>query len=270
MPAIQPARLRQQAALLAESFHEPESFLRSLHHLMEFYADRAHRPGRSGTPAPLLPAYHVRPPVLRQLWLELAPHAREDPQAALRLCSALCDHGYQETRLLAIHLLGVIPVQDPDFILGKVNEWLGAKSDLLLVDAMLEHGFAGLRGSCPGVLLEQIEKWLQSDRQHEQRYGLRALLPFIRDPEFENMPVIFRLVTPYCRVIPSAGLRPDILDIIAALARRSPPETSFFLRELLYTPESPDTPWLVRNSLKSFPVQQQSSLRSKLREIERL
>ena len=65
MPAIQPARLKQQAVLLAQQFDNPVAYVRSLHHLLDFYADRAHRPGQSGKPAPLTSAYRVHPPVLR-------------------------------------------------------------------------------------------------------------------------------------------------------------------------------------------------------------
>jgi hypothetical protein len=59
MPAIQPARLRQQAALMVEHFDQPAAFVRSLHHLLEYYADRAHRPGQAGKPPALLAAYNV-------------------------------------------------------------------------------------------------------------------------------------------------------------------------------------------------------------------
>ena len=50
MPAIQPVRLKRQSALLVEQFNNPAAFIRSLHHLLEFYADRVHRPGQAGEP----------------------------------------------------------------------------------------------------------------------------------------------------------------------------------------------------------------------------
>ena len=53
MPAIQLTRLRLQTAGLAESFANPQAFVRGLHDLLDYYADRTHRPGQSGAPAPL-------------------------------------------------------------------------------------------------------------------------------------------------------------------------------------------------------------------------
>ena len=75
--------------------------MRSLHHLLDFYADRARRPGQSGKPAPLIDAYKVHPPVLRHILQELIPLAAENPDAGLALCDALWEQPYLEFRLLA-------------------------------------------------------------------------------------------------------------------------------------------------------------------------
>jgi hypothetical protein len=95
------------------------------------------------------------------------------------------------------------------------------------------------------------------------------LLPLICDPAFENLPVFFRLIQQLCQAAPAA-LRPDLLDVLAALARRSPQETAYFLRQTLIFPDSPDTPWLIRQSLSQFPPEMQSSLRQAMREADAL
>ena len=57
MPAIRPEILRRQSALLADEFYQPEVYLRSLHHLLDQYANRAYRSGQVGKPKPLLENY---------------------------------------------------------------------------------------------------------------------------------------------------------------------------------------------------------------------
>jgi len=60
MPAIHPARMKIQVARLGEKIRQPEVFVRELHNLLDFYADRTHRPGQFGEPPPLLAI--IKPP----------------------------------------------------------------------------------------------------------------------------------------------------------------------------------------------------------------
>lgn len=269
MPAIQPARLRHQAALLAEQFSDPPAYIRSLHYVLDFYSDRARRPGKTGKPGPLLTAYNVRPPVLRMLLQELIPQAEQDVAGGLALCDALWAEPYLECRLLAGMLLGQIPLQPPEAITDRLQGWITTNLEFFLIEALLSNGVERLHRQQPQVLIHMIEGWLHSTKTFHQQLGLRALLPLIRDPAFENLPVFFRLIQQLCQAAPAA-LRPDLLDVLAALARRSPQETAYFLRQTLIFPDSPDTPWLIRQSLSQFPPEMQSSLRQAMREADAL
>jgi hypothetical protein len=96
---------------------------------------------------------------------------------------------------------------------------------------------------------------------------LRALLPLVENPQFENLPVFFRLVQPLaCNVPP--GLKPDLLDVLTALAHRSPNETAYFLRQTLIYPDAPDIAWLIRQLLNEFPPEQQEMLHNVVKEAE--
>jgi hypothetical protein len=269
VPAIQPARLRHQAALLAEQFSDPPAYIRSLHYVLDFYSDRARRPGKTGKPGPLLTAYNVRPPVLRMLLQELVPQAEQDVAGGLALCDALWAEPYLECRLLAGMLLGQIPLQPPEAITDRLQGWITTNLEFFLIEALLSNGVERLHRQQPQVLIHMIEGWLHSTKTFHQQLGLRALLPLIRDPAFENLPVFFRLIQQLCQAAPAA-LRPDLLDVLAALARRSPQETAYFLRQTLIFPDSPDTPWLIRQSLSQFPPEMQSSLRQAMREADAL
>jgi hypothetical protein len=59
-----------------------------------------------------------------------------------------------------------------------------------------------------------------------------------------------------------------MVQILRALARRTPQETAFFLRHNLGISESTDTPWFTRQIIREFPIDTQESLRQLLRNRE--
>lgn len=264
MPAIQPARLKQQSALVVQHFNDPAAFIRSLHYLLDYYADRTHRPGQSGEPAPLLEAYNVPPPVLRLLQQALKPAIEAQPQAVFPLCDALWAEDILEFRLLAASILGKAPVDPVDPVIDRVRNWAEKEREIRLVRGLVEEGLERLRRDNPEEALKVVEEWLADNEVRRRQLGLMALLPMIRDPGFQNMPGFFRMVQPLVRQVPS-GLRPDVVDVLAALANRTPKETAYFLRQTMALPESPDAPWLTRRVQKEFPPDLQASLRSAAR-----
>ncbi len=267
MPAINPARLRQQAVLLAGHFDNPPAFVRSLHHLLEFYADHARRPGQVGKPDPMIAAYQVRPPVLRQLLQELIPLAAERPEDGLALCDNLWKEPYLEFRMLSAMLLGQIPTDTPTSIFQRLQSWIKPELEDYLINALLTHGLVYVRQHEPEALIRLIRNWIKSEDRFEQYLGLRALIPIIEDREFENLPAFFRMIQPQARAA-HPSLRQDLLDVLAAFAHRSPKETAYFLRQTLEMPGATDTPWLIRQSLHEFPAEIQPGLREAVRNNE--
>jgi len=264
VPAIQPSLLRQQAIILADEFEDPPVFVRSLHHMLDYYADRARRPGQSGKPGPLMQAYKVRAPVLRQLLQELIAPAEAAPDQALALCDALWEQPFLEFRLLAARLLGQTAPVHPEPIIQRVTSWLRPDLEDHLVTELLTSSLERLRRENPEEIVQFIQLHLDSSDVFQAQLGLRALIPLINEPDYENLPVFFRLIHPYLRSVPGV-LKPDVLDILEALARRSPPETAFFLRQTLEMPSAVDTPWLTRQVLPAFPPDIQKNLRDAVR-----
>jgi hypothetical protein len=261
MPAIHPARLKQQAAALTDQFDEPAMFIRSLHHLLESYAERVAKPGQSGEPPTLSQAYQVRPPVIRKILIELTPLVQDDPVGGLALCDTLWEQSYLEFRLLAIALLGKIPCQAPEPILERINSWSKPDLEHRLQDALLDQGMESLRKDQPDAVISQLETWLDpSNDTFHHLIGLRALEFLADHRDFENLPVIFHLIEPMTRTT-HPSFRPEILDILAVLAHRSPRETALFLKQTLEIPNSPDTAWLIRQSMQEFPADLQEDLR---------
>ena len=83
----------------------------------------------------------------------------------------------------------------------------------------------------------------------------------VKRPNFQNLPAVFRLVSPFIRDPHSAYLR-DLEELIGALAYISPQETGFFLRQTLSIIISPETPRLIKNCLAAFPEEIQAELKS--------
>jgi hypothetical protein len=266
MPAIQPARLKIQSVQLAERFTDPAIFKIELREMLDFYADRVYRPGQAGDPPPLLKAYNVPTPVLRQISQEIARVISTNREAALELGDALWSEPMLEFHLLAVMILGQISVQPLEDILRRVNAWAMPSTEGRLIRALIDDGLISVRSTRPDQYIHQVEIWLSADQTFYRQLGLQALVPLLEMDEFENLPVVMRLITPLVRAAPP-GLRPDLLAVIKLMATRSPKETAYFLRQnLVIKDENPGTAWLARQSLVSFPAETRTMLRAALRE----
>jgi hypothetical protein len=260
MPAIQPARLRKQALMLAEHFDNPGAFVRSLHYLLEYYADRTRKPGQSGSPPPLIKTYNIRPPILKQVLLEIAPLCRENPVEGIALCDRLWEESYFEFQLLAIYLLGEIPPDPPEHIISRIQSQMNTELDPSLLDPLLRFSLSKIRTEHPKIYAELVSNWIKSEDYFHIQMGLLALLPLIQDSQFENLPIIFKMIQPLVRSSPPA-VKPDLLDVLTALAHKSPSETAFFLQHNLTAPNAIDTAWIIRQLLNEFPIEIGANLR---------
>jgi hypothetical protein len=108
-----------------------------------------------------------------------------------------------------------------------------------------------------------VEAWFNSSKLDLQALGIRAVVPIVRDPEFENLPPVYRLLSPLMQYL-QPKLQTDLQIVIEALAQRSPMETAYFLRQALNIASTPATARLVRRCLPAFAPAQQASLRSAL------
>jgi len=264
MPAIRPARLKKQSTELASTIHQPAIFVRDLHALLDQYSDHTQRPGQAGVPSPLLGSYNAPPPIMRQVWHELIRMIKLHPSDTLPLCDALWAEPNHDLQLLAARLLGLVAIDSPGPVIERLQIWVRAGLDKRLLDGLLEYGLQKFQQDEPKQLLELVSSWLVSSDLPVQQAGLRALLPMIRRSGTENLPAIFRMITPYLRVAPII-LRPDIIAVLTELAHSSPSETAYLLRQNLTAPDNPDTPWLIRQVLEKFPIDTQAGLRAAMK-----
>ena len=265
MPAIQLAKLRKQSADLVTHYSDPAEFIRSLHELLNDYTDRTHRPGQSGEPSPLLFSYGVQLPVLREIFRVMNPLLANDIPAALVLMDRIWLENCQEFRLLAIFILGSLCSIPFEFILERIQVWAIPTTESRLLDALLSIGLDSVRHNYPKAFYDLIIGWFSSTNPFYWRLGLRVILPLENELQLINIPVLFRLITPFVRNTP-AFIRSDLLDVLRLLIRHSPHETAYFFRQILLMPENQDTSRLVRLCLPDFSPELQSGLRNALRE----
>jgi len=266
MPAIDLARLRKQAARLADFFFLPDEFVKHLHEILDFYVNRSLRTVENIAPGSVLATYRTPPIVTRQIELELTGLASENPSQALDLADRLWDEGYLETHMLAAFLLGRIPPQEEqeDRLLARLTAWTSQVRDPSVRSALLTTSLARLRKETPTQFLELIKEWLHPKRTRTWSNGIQALLPLISDPDFQNLPPVLDIVEPVIEAAPSL-IQLDLEDLIQALYKASPTETTYFLRQVLSESKEPMTVITMRRIASSFPLELQAELRDLLR-----
>jgi hypothetical protein len=264
MPAIHPGRLKESISNLMDLFDQPAEFKRGLHQLLSFYADRTYRPGQSGEPSPLIEAYKVRPPVMRQLKVSMMDMAAGNPAAAIALCDALWEEPYLEFRQLASLLLGSIPSLPVSSVLDRIREWLRDESDPQIIDSVFNDGMDGIDSQDLLQILTMAEEYINDPNTQKQRLGVRALLSLVGDLGYENLPQVYKIIQ-RLSLQTHSEYQTDMIDLVTALAIRSPNETAYFLRQNLFHPESKDTAWLIRQCIKVFPTELQITLRDDIR-----
>ena len=264
MPAVELSRLRLQIQQLILIIDQPYEFSRRLRDLYDLYGNHAYRAGQTVLRQSLLPSYHVPHLVTRQLELELSKISRAQPRQILPLLDVLWNESHLEPRLLAAALLGALPVSEwGDVVVQKLRQWGRPEENLRVFNLLIENGAVQILREAPQRLVDLIEEWLNSALPAQQAVGLRALLPLINNRDYQNLPAIFRLLSPVTQRVTPA-LQTDLQIALQALIQRSPVETAYFLRQVLSLSESQGTARLVRRCLASFPPAQQISLRAAL------
>jgi hypothetical protein len=265
MPAIELKRVREQINQITWLYTQPDAFQRGLRDLFEFYANPIYRSGQTSRSAVLLPTYRIPPLLLQQLELALYPLCQENPKAALTLADTLWQDPYLEPRLIAAYLIGQMPVTLSEETTGRLVTWSTTSQPKPLLEALLAKGTTKLRMEAPQILYELASTWLSATEGSKQALGLQLLHPLVQDPQFENLPEIFnRIKAPLLNI--SSRNQTEALHIIQDLARRSPMETAYFLRQIISLSTTNEIPRLVRKALPVFPPHLEERLRLALKE----
>jgi hypothetical protein len=263
MPAIELARLKTQAARLADKFGDPEDFLRDLNELLDYYTNRTIRASQT-IQRLAAPTYHTPRPVLRQIEGELSVLAESRPSEAVTMTKAMWEAGSLESRQLAAYLLGSIPSEQARPLLTSLEDWLTKSTDKEIQAALLTTALTRLRREKPDEFFRILEDWLNSPQPTQQVWGMRAMIPLFQDPQFQNLPAVFRILRPAIqRLNPATQL--DFQACLAALEGVSFTETVAFLREIIRATSNPLILRIFRRILPGLSPKLQEALREILR-----
>ena len=232
------ARLKIQAARLAEKFGEPEAFLHDLNELLDFYTNRTIRAAQIAQRLSV-PTYQYAasgaPPDRKRTGCARRRTGRTKPSS----CPGFFGRPISlESRLLAAFLLGNLPPAPAISALAILPAWLNQATDKEIRMALLTNALARLRREKPEEFFSILEDWLESPQPTSQVWGLQALIPLLQDPQFENLPAVFRILRP---AILAAGpaTQLDLQACLAALERVSLTETVAYLREIVRSNPEP-------------------------------
>jgi hypothetical protein len=207
--------------------------------------------------------YHLPHPVLRQLKLDLQPYISADPETALAVADELWGDGHYEIKYTAIFILGALSLDDPQPILERVKRWLTPGLDQVLKSDLLSTGTRWLQDAFPEAWESLILTLLSHTEPKRISLGIQALAAGAQQPNLSNLPAVFRLASPFIRDPHSAFTR-DLERLIESLAKHSPHETAYFLRQTLSLSTSPETARLIKNCLPAFPEDVRAELKSAL------
>ncbi len=265
MPSIDLARLRKQAARLVDFFFAPDEFIRQLHALLNNYVNYTVRRREAIAPRMDLQTYRTPVVVIRQIEQELSrlADANENADATLDLADHLWDQEWLETRRLAGYLLGRLPPRG-ERLLARLTAWAAQSRDPELRTELLNTSLVRMRKETPGMFLDLVREWLQPERTRYWPDGIRAVISAVSDPDFINLPPLLEVIEPIVTAAP-AHLQVDLEELILALYRVSPTETTYFVRDVLLKSDNPMTATTFRRISHSFPVEFKEDVREFLR-----
>ena len=114
------------------------------------------------------------------------------------------------------------------------------------------------------MFLHMLMEWLRPERARLWPDAIRAAISAINDPAFGNLPALLEALQPAVKAAPE-NLQLDLEELISALFKASPTETTFFVRQVLTTSDDPMTPVAFRRMAPSFP----DDLNEEIRELVR-
>jgi hypothetical protein len=265
MPSIDLARLRKQAARLADFFYVPDDFARQLNTVLDAYVNHTRRKAAAVAPGMHLPSHRTPAVVLKQIEQELTPlaTARENAEAALALADRLWDEGSLETRLLAGFLLGRMVPQEGRLI-ARISAWAVQAHDSELRSRLLDTSLLRMRKEAPEMFLELLQEWLRPERRRYWRDAIRAAISAVGDPGFVDLPRFLKILEPVVREAPS-DIQLELEELILALYKLSPAETAYFVRQVLSTSDDPMTAITFRRMSASLPAGLTAGIRDLIR-----
>lgn len=251
MAAIDLTRLNKQIEALKEVFSQPAEFRKRLHETLQFYHRYAHRKHKDAVPVSFMRVYDLPEQILPQVANGLSLKARQDSRETLAVVDELWEDEHFEARDLAAHLLGQVPLQAKADVFDRVRQWSSVPLDRAVVNSVFNKGSQRLQSEDPKGWTEFVGNLLASPLERQQNHGLYALSLLVEQSHSDQLPQFFRWIRPFIQSDQTL-LQPNLSQVIAVLARRSPAETAYVLKEVLSDTDGSGIEQRVRSYLPYF------------------
>jgi len=263
MAAIDLTRLTKQTEALKEVYSNPSEFRSKLHETLQFYHRYAHRQQKDAVPISFMLVYDLPEQILPQIAQGLNLKARQDDRETLAVVDELWKDDHFEARDLATHLLGQLPLTAEAEVFARLERWLSVPIDRAVVTCIFTKANQRLRSEDPEGWVQFIDSLLASPEQRLQNQGLYGLSRLVEESQSDQLPHFFRLVRPFLQNDNSL-IQPNLSRVIAALARCSPAETAYLLKEVLSDTDGSEIESRIRAYLPYFSDEICEGLQSSL------
>ena len=262
MTAINPAKLKMQVAALGELISQPERFTARLHELLSFYSARI-RQTRLANTSQILKTYQAAKPVILALENEIAEKLKDEPEAGFTLLDRLWEEYWVEFRQLAIHVLGLLPSDQPDRIIHRAQAWLEDCSSEDIRRLIMTRGMSRLANARPQESLQFIDELISSGSNENLQAALFGLEFYAKNPSYLNLPLLFNYLSKIL-LAETSGLSKEISALLRILASRSEQETTYFLLNQLSPDHNPRILRVIRQVMDNLSPDNQDLLREKI------
>ncbi len=262
MTAINPAKLRIQAAELGELLAEPEQLIPRLHDLFAYYSSHIRQTSLSKIPL-RLQSYQTPAPVLQALNAEFKDRLEEDPQAGFRLADTLWREKWVEFRQLAISILGCLPPDNIEEILLRVRNYLKDCTTEDIRRLVMDGGMERVAAESPDRYLVFIQELINSETEADHQAALYGLGYFAGNSDYPNLPALYQKLSQIL-LAEESGLVREISSLLRVLITRSEQETAYFLAHQLRASPKPRIIRITRQVLGAFSEENQRLLRDEL------
>ena len=252
MPSIDLIRLRKQIAHLGIFLEIPGEFLSEYKSLLEFYHQWSHHQHEENIPDSFMLVYDLPPQVVPEIELGLKPFLQGKGHVFFPLADTLRKDLHFECSNLAAFILGQTPAENIDALKDYLEAWLEGSLDKAVVETIFIKAASPLRNTDQDLYLIFLHSLLRSSNKRLANAGLVGLTLFLPSAKIDDLPKLFNIIGP---LIQDRQVRQENLEtLIKELAKKSPVETAYLIRQVLSDTDDRHVASLARSFLEYLPI----------------
>ncbi len=264
MVAINLNRLARQLQDLREKFNQPEAFRAELHRFLSFYHQYSRRKHEDSIPKSFMRQYDLPIQIVPQLELSLRQLAQKETEQSFAVIEELWKDDYFEARDLACFILGQQAENQTERVVSLIDSWLSEPQDRAVVASIFKKACVGLLEFAPHQFSELTKNLLASKELRQQGYGLMALSIYLPKAHHNDLPGIYGMVRPFI-AHSDLQLQSRLSELVRELAKQSPGEVAYLLKEVLADTEGAEIEQRLRSYLDFFEPRYAQSIQDAIK-----